>query len=298
MVPPPIKTKTFTDFSAVFTNIDGAIVLCLPWKDEKPYRTSDWMHNQIGAIASLPKPGIPILVINPTGVDVGGLSKLDECRCPIPIPLEPQNESNQSKAYALMKAFFDDFIKKVIENQNTRLIQVTSVLIDIVAFTSQELRKNQLEQADRAKETLKDLCSKYEEGIIHRSEGGDGGYFIFNMNIPSIEVLSYAVSVGKEFSRRAQEPESSFPSVRISIDCGTVGYGISVSDWRRSTFIGPPLNICSRINHYANDNGIIVTERFYNMLHAEELPGWFDKPETVEGKRGEKYTVRRFTINY
>ncbi len=293
VVEPSLQTRSFIQFRALVQSVEGIIALCVPFDQTHASIPSAWVHNYLGGIAAQTDPILPALVISVKNIDRGGLAKLDECRCPVEYPWEgdtAEKEKALTRIETYLQTYFDAVRKEAIPD----ILQVTVVLVDIVAFTSYEFRSEQLFIADQAKHVLKDVVSHYQQHLLYASDGGDGGYFAFGMDVASITVLQFAQHVIQAFEQHERSGESLAIKVRIAIDCGGVGQGTSVVNWRRSTLIGPPMNTCSRILGHAEENEIVSTERFYQLLCGEKYAGCFSEQEIAVGKRSEQFPIRRY----
>lgn len=112
-VKPPLQTRSFKEFREVVQSIDGIIAMCVPF-DENKKIASAWVDNFIGAIAAQPDPLIPALAIKVKDIDVAGLAKLDECRCPIEYPWQGTSQEKE-KALARMEKYLLMYFEKVRE---------------------------------------------------------------------------------------------------------------------------------------------------------------------------------------
>lgn len=298
---PTLRVRSFGEFRSFVQSVDGIVALLIPFDIDESHHTSAWVHNSLGAIAAQEDPPIPTLAIFAQGIDVGGLSRLDECRCPVKYPWRAEVELRQ-RALERIEDYLAEFRDSVRKEAEPKLLQVTVLLVDIVAFTLNEFRADQLLIADRAKQLLREVAAEFQDAMIYKSEGGDGGYFVFGMDFAAINVLRFAQEILQAFRDHPSgkvdpgEEESAIDAirVRIAIDCGAVGRGTSVVNWRRSTLIGPPMNVCQRIIGHAPENSIVTSEKFYQLLRGEKYAGLFSINETIYGKHGEDFVIRQY----
>lgn len=288
----PIHIATVHEFRSVVHATEGLVALCVPFDEDDSKHTSAWMHNWVGALATQPGE-VPIMVIASKGLDMGGLAVLREYLCPIRYPAGATSKERRNTLERIGE-YLTRFLNQVRASSKSRITQVHVVLVDIVAFTSHVLREDQVALADRAKMLLKRVVQEFQERLLYQAEGGDGGYFVFDGSVACVRVLEFAERIVKLIETAGAEHAAHGLRVRVAIDTGAVGHGISCVDWRRTTLIGPPMNVCARIIGNADDNQIIATERFYRVLVGESYKGRFGDCETTTAKRGEQYETRRY----
>ena len=101
VVEPPLQTRSLSQFRKLIASVDGLIALGVPVDRHLTGITSAWIHNYVGAMAFRTDAEERIFVIEVGSVDLGGLGKLDSCRCPVVFPWQGTEQDQEEVANRL-----------------------------------------------------------------------------------------------------------------------------------------------------------------------------------------------------
>ncbi len=146
--------------------------------------------------------------------------------------------------------------------------------------------------------TMSSIIKKHNGRVIKNS--GDGLLYYFPKTVDSKNELAFQnvldcglamIEANKSINQNLTQKGLSSISYRISANYGKVELAISINSHNMDLF-GPPVNICSKINHLASSNEMIVNNDLFEVLENTSFY------QEYSFKALEKYFHEDKTSNY